>query len=96
MFPLFKTLFFPFILLGKFIKLIVGYSPETEHQQEHHHDETKHVPENPDSIDVKFLQKLSSEAYEVDINLLCAGEDLLEVRSAIREIASTLSVYTQF
>lgn len=52
--------------------------------------------ENPDKIGPKFLTKLSSEAYEVDINIISAGENEMEVRSAITEIASTLSVYTQF
>lgn len=56
----------------------------------------KDFTENPDKIDPKFLSKLSSEAYEVDLNIVCAGEDQIEVRSAISEIASTLSVYTQF
>ncbi len=60
-----------------------------------HYDE-KHEIENPDAIDIKFLQKLSSEGYEVDINIICAGEDPVEVRSAIKEIAATLSVYTHF
>jgi hypothetical protein len=59
-------------------------------------DQTKDILENPDKIDAKFVSKLSSEGYEVDINIICAGENDLEVRSAITEIASTLSVYTQF
>jgi len=45
---------------------------------------------------MKFLSKLSSEAYEVEINIICAAEDSIEARSAISEISSTLSVYTQF
>lgn len=42
------------------------------------------------------MAKLRSEAYEVDINLVCAGEDDIEVRASIQEIASTLSVYDNF
>ena len=95
-FPVLKVLFFPLLLLGKFVKLVIGYGSESQASQETGSEEIKNIPENPENIDIKFLQKLSSEAYEVDVTLLCAGEDELEVRSAIREIASTLSVYTQF
>ena len=35
-------------------------------------DQTKDILENPDKIDAKFLSKLSSEGYEVDINIICA------------------------
>ena len=45
---------------------------------------------------MKFLSKLSSEAYEVEMNIICASEDPLEARASISEIASTLSVYSQF
>lgn len=97
----FKILFFPFILLGKFIRLLIWRGDETEQKVEDAEentsgDQTKDILENPDKIDAKFLTKLSSEAYEVDINVICASDDAFERRSAISEIASTLSVYSQF
>ena len=95
----FKILFFPFIILAKVTALIFGKNNQEIPQnieEESILDKTKDILENPDKIDTKFLSKLSSEWYEVDINIVCAGEDILEVRSAINEIASTLSVYTHF
>ena len=94
----FKIGMFPFILLGKFIKLLFwrSESEKIEPSLEQWSDATSDILENPDKIDMKFLSKLSSEAYEVEINIICAAEDSIEARSAISEISSTLSVYTQF
>ncbi len=100
-FKILKLVFLPILLLGKLISMIVP-KPETvdikplEADERVTADKTKDILENPDKIDPKFLTKLSSEAYDVDINIISAGENDLEVRSAITEIASTLSVYTQF
>jgi len=96
-----KILFFPVILVAKLIAMTL---PKTEaidvvpfeSDEKITSDKTKDILENPDKIDPKFLTKLSSEAYEVDINIISAWENEVEVRSAITEIASTLSVYTQF
>lgn len=98
-FKYFKILTFPFILLIKFLGLVVYRKQDEEVptiSQENQAWNDKDFIENPDKIDPKFLSKLSSEGYQVDINIICAGEDNVEVRSAISEIASTLSVYTQF
>ncbi len=102
-FRYFKILIFPFILFGKILKLIFTHSGTQEisvlqedSKDQTTQDQTKDILENPDKIDMKFLSKLSSEGYEVDINIICAAEDLLEARWAISEIASTLSVYTLF
>lgn len=43
-----------------------------------------------------FSQKLSREAYEVDITIIAASESDIESRSSIGEIASTLSMYSLF
>jgi len=96
-----KIIFFPLLLIWKLIAMTI---PKTETidiqpletEDKTPWDKTKDILENPDKIDPKFLTKLSSEAYEVDINIISAGENEMEVRSAITEIASTLSVYTQF
>lgn len=100
-YKLVKIWLFPIIILWKLVSLSIP-KPEAidikplEADEKQTSDKTKDILENPDKIDTKFLTKLSSEAYEVDINIVCAGENDLEVRSAITEIASTLSVYTQF
>ncbi|MDA9129352.1 type IV secretion system DNA-binding domain-containing protein [Candidatus Gracilibacteria bacterium] len=95
-----KIILLPFILIGKFIQLLIPRNTEEEkvspEEDKNALDQNKDIGENPDQIDPKFLTKLSSEGYEVDINIVCAGEDEIEVRSAIQEISSTLSVYTQF
>jgi len=96
-----KIVFFPFMLLLRLLGLIFKRNEETAEiapvtDDIKTADQTKDILENPDKIDPKFLSKLTSEWYEVDINVICAGENPLEVRSAISEIASTLSVYTQF
>lgn len=96
-----KIALFPFMLFLKFLGLIFRRSDDaseitTLQSEEQTADMTKDILENPDKIDPKFLAKLTSEAYEVDINIICAWENNMEVRSAISEISSTLSVYTQF
>ena len=95
-----KILGFPFIIIGKLLQLLFTRNseevPVSQTEEGSSGDQTKDILENPDKIDPKFLSKLTSEGYEVDINIICAGEDEVEVRSAIKEIASTLSVYTQF
>lgn len=97
----FKICVFPFMMVFKLLGMIFSRSDSTSEiapieNDEKTADQTKDILENPDKIDPKFLSKLTSEGYEVDINVICAGENTIEVRSAISEIASTLSVYTQF
>ena len=91
---------FPFILLWKIISLLIPrWASESEIRGEEHSSDAEKASnqlDNPDSIDAKFLSKLSSEAYRVEMNIICAGEDSLETRAAVGEIASTLSVYSLF
>ena len=100
-FKIVKLIFLPLVILGKLITMMIP-KPETidikplDSDDRVTADKTKDILENPDKIDPKFLSKLSVEAYDVDINIISAGENEMEVRSAITEIASTLSVYTQF
>ena len=85
----FKIVMFPFFLLGKLLSLLVRRNEEdtdigiTQGDEKITQDQTKDILENPDKIDAKFLSKISSEGYEVDINVICAGENEIEVRSAI-------------
>lgn len=96
-----KIILWPCMMFLKLLGLIFRRSEDTSEitpldADDKTADQTKDILENPDKIDPKFLAKLTSEAYEVDVNIICAGENNMEVRSAISEIASTLSVYTQF
>lgn len=43
-----------------------------------------------------FLHKISLLGYVTQINIIHAGEDMVEARSAIKEIGSTLGVYANF
>ena len=95
----FQIIFFPFFLLWKLLVLLFNrWNKDTWETlpPEEAVDYANDILENPDKIDPKFLAKLSSEWYEVDISVVCAGEDELEVHSAIKEISSTLSVYSYF
>lgn len=72
----FKIIFFPFVLIGKLVQLLFTRDSEesvvVEKDEIASSDQTKDILENPDKIDSKFLAKLSSEGYEVDINIICA------------------------
>ncbi|MCH8519022.1 type IV secretion system DNA-binding domain-containing protein [Candidatus Gracilibacteria bacterium] len=81
-----KILFYPFIFFGKILSfLIVGGESQKEE-----------VLSSGEETQNPFFNKLSREAYEVDITLLAASESDIESHSSIKEIASTLSVYTLF
>lgn len=101
-YKVFKVLFFPLVLLLKFFSLLVAKNTneveisEVETKEGKELQESSSILDNPDAIPVKFLSKISSEGYEVELNILCASEDDFESRSAITEIASTLSVYANF
>jgi len=100
-FPYLKLIFSPFILLAKFLRLIlwIWASQEADNTQvleRESQDLRSDLQDNPDSIDPKFLPKLRSEWFEIDVNLICAWEDQFEVEASIKEIASTLSVYSNF
>lgn len=91
-----KIIIFPFMLLGKIISALFLSQAEEKVEAP---DDTDIVEiagqkyENPDRIAPKFLPKISQDIYEVDINILCAGDDIVESRATIKEIASTFSVY---
>jgi hypothetical protein len=77
----------PFYGIAIFIKLIFWKwisSGETSKDKE--------------EIEIKpsFLSKISHPGYKVSINIIHAGEKPMEGRMAIKEIFSTLSIYTNF
>jgi len=99
-FKIIKIIFTPILLLFKLLSLLFKKEEEIttlkSQSDDGKWDQTTDILENPDKIDPKFLSKLASEWYEVDINIICAWENEIEVRSSIGEIFSTLSVYSQF
>lgn len=89
-----KILLFPFVLLWKLISLFI---PKWEEQEEVD-DDKKSEDKNPDERDTPeyFKNKLSLSGYKTSINVIHAWEDQVEWKWAIREIYSTLSVFSNF
>jgi hypothetical protein len=89
-FKLIKLLLFPFVLLWKFIALIFSKGEETtETEWEETSWEDKQIPEY-------FKKKLELSGYLTSINVIHAGEDSIEASWSIREIYSTLSIFSNF
>lgn len=87
-FIVFKILLFPFILFWKLISIFTKKEEESSHSEE-----------NNDSEEWvnKFLKnKLSLSGYKTSINIIHAWEESVEWRSTIREIYSTLWVFSYF
>ena len=84
---LWKILLFPFFILGKLISLIV---PKNEEEWNISSDDDK--TDMPDY----FKKKLELSWYSTSINIIHAWEDPIEAKGSIREIFSTLSVFSNF
>ncbi|MDD2907070.1 MAG: DUF87 domain-containing protein [Candidatus Gracilibacteria bacterium] len=85
-----KILVFPFVFLLKLISLFTKNSDEgTEVKEENDGDSDEGVN--------KYLKnKLSLSGYNTSINIIHAGEEFLEGKGTIREIFSTLEVFSYF
>jgi Type IV secretion-system coupling protein DNA-binding domain len=90
--------FIPFIFLGKVISVLFpgGEAKLIKHDEEHWHDSHGHEIEEEDDENKKFFQKISQEAFEVSINIICASEKEEERKISVKEIFSTLSVFSLF
>ena len=87
-FIVFKILVFPFILLWKFISIFTKKDEEESSQED---------KEEWEEWVSKFLKnKLSLSGYKTSINIIHAWEEQVEGRSTIREIYSTLWVFSYF
>jgi len=87
-FIIFKILAFPFILLWKFISIFTKKDEEESSQED---------KEEWEEWVSKFLKnKLSLSGYKTSINIIHAWEEQVEGRSTIREIYSTLWVFSYF
>lgn len=88
-FIVFKILVFPFILFWKLISIFTKKDEEESSPSEENNDSEEWVN--------KFLKnKLSLSGYKTSINIIHAWEELVEWRSTIREIYSTLWVFSYF
>lgn len=83
---------------GKWIINPFGDAGHGHHDDDHgHHDEhADHGDEHSHGIQENFLKKVEHPGYEVAVNILYAGEDGGEGRIAIKEIASTLSIFSHY
>ncbi|MCD5380509.1 type IV secretion system DNA-binding domain-containing protein [Candidatus Gracilibacteria bacterium] len=48
------------------------------------------------NMPMKFITKISSPGYKTSLNIIHAGEDSIEGKMAVKEIASTLGVFANF
>lgn len=85
-----KIIFFPFFILGKIISMMFKRSDE----------EGESSSEKDEGSDEKsqsfYHNKISKPGYETSIHLIHAWEDPVEAKSSIREIFSTLHIFTNF
>ena len=101
-----KILFFPFFLLGKLMTMVVSKSDSEESKSQ---EWEKNIDKNDDnaqqsrSVDDKNVEiprgifnKISLNGYETSVVIAHAGEDPVEARSAIKEISSTLAIFSNF
>jgi len=96
-----KYLFYPFIFLAKIFPLFLA----KQEVEEKNNDETCEVEKKSEEVEIdwksvempmKFVEKISSSGFKVGINIIHAGNDKIEWKMAVKEIASTLSVFARF
>ncbi len=87
-FFLLKIFLFPFAIFAKLIGLIFQKSDEESEPSEGWDEE--------DKKEEFFMQKISKGGYKTSIHLIHAWEDPVEAKSSIRELFSTLHVFSNF
>ncbi len=87
-FFLLKIFLFPFAIFAKLVGLIFQKSDEESEWSDGWDDE--------DKKEEFFMQKISKGWYKTSIHLIHAWEDPVEAKSSIREIFSTLHVFSNF
>ncbi|MCH2188228.1 type IV secretion system DNA-binding domain-containing protein [Candidatus Gracilibacteria bacterium] len=101
----FKILFFPFIILGKIISLFTTSAkteesvPEGEEKVDKTDDNassTRNVDDKNVEIPKGIFNKISLNGYTTSVVIAHAGEDPVEARAAVKEIYSTLAVFSNF
>lgn len=87
-----QILLFPFFIFWKLLSLILKKSGEAE-------DESSDDSGDKDDKEKKeefYMNKISKWGYKTSIHLIHAWEDPVEAKSSIREIFSTLHVFSNF
>lgn len=106
-YPYIKIAFFPFFLIGKLIRAV--FSQKSSSPDKVSEKGEKNVDKNDDNasqtwaVDEKNVEipkwifnKISLNGYETSVVIAHAGEDPVEARSAIKEIYSTLAIFSNF
>ncbi|MFK7780069.1 MAG: type IV secretion system DNA-binding domain-containing protein [Candidatus Gracilibacteria bacterium] len=101
-FVYFKIIFFPIILLFKLIKLFTRKIEDDiiVNEEQLNINATAEEIVEIDGKNIKvptFMKnKISLEGYKTSINVIHAGEDDVEAKGAIKEIYSTLHIFSNF
>jgi len=98
-----KILFFPLLLILKFINLFFSKAEdkiedtvwETWDKEEKKSEEVT-VGDKTVSMPLKFINKISTSGYKTSLAIIHAGNDVVQWKMAIKEIASTLWVFANF
>ncbi|MDD3144712.1 MAG: DUF87 domain-containing protein [Candidatus Gracilibacteria bacterium] len=88
---IFKILIFPFTFLVKLISLFTNKGDDGGTS-----DDTSSDDDGDDGINKFFKNKLSLSGYNTSINIIHAGEEAFEGKGTVREIYSTLEVFSYF
>ena len=97
---IFKIIVFPFLLILKFFVLVFKRQ-EDKVEEELKEDDLENINEeniwdDDNKIPKYFLNKISHEWYVTSINIIHAWEDPVEAKSSIKEVFSTLWIYSNF
>ncbi len=93
-----KILFFPLILIFKLIALILPNSGDSsaEEETDDKKEEVTQVGDQEVAIPQQIKNKIVLEWYNTSINVIHAWEDPVEARASIKEIYSTLHIFSNF
>ena len=91
-----KILLFPIILFFKFLALIFKRTNEIENEIESNEESGVDWSKIKTTIPDYMQNKLSKNGFRTSINIIHAWEDSIEARSSIKEIFSTLHVFSNF
>lgn len=88
---LLKVIFFPFFIFGKILSLVFKKSEDTSEYFDNTNNQI--VDEKTSSF---YQNKITKPGYTTSIHIIHAWEDKLEAQSSIREIFSTLHIFSNF
>lgn len=82
-----KIFVFPFVLFWKIIKLFLKRDEENSSEE---------TEKKEDEVAEYFKTKLSLSGFNTSINIIHAWEDKIEANASIKEISSTLGIFSYF